>query len=65
MPIYTFYCKKCKYSFDDLVESYSTIKNICPICGLQAHIDTQSIAIPAIQFKGPGFYVTDNPKKEK
>lgn len=60
MPLYDYKCDDCqslfeiKKSFDDRSEER------CKNC---MGIMTRQMTVPAIQFKGSGFYSTDNRKK--
>lgn len=60
MPLYDFKCNKCdkvvevKKAFED------TNQENCSLCGSEM---TRQMTIPAVQFKGSGFYSTDNRKK--
>lgn len=60
MPIYDYFCGVCsveteiKTSFDD------RDKITCEICGNEM---ARQMSIPSIQFKGSGFYSTDNRRK--
>ncbi len=58
MPIYEYHCVQghhyeCWEGFDAPVEQ------VCPNCGSMAR---RLFSAPAIIFKGPGFYSTDNRK---
>lgn len=62
MARYDYYCMPCEkqvevsrpMSEDEPVEGY-----MCGDCGYRM---IRQLTLPAIQFKGSGFYSTDNPK---
>jgi len=62
MPMYEYQCKKCKHTFEKIMQySDKPLKN-CPDCGAKNSLE-QTISAPAFQFKGAGWYVTDYAKK--
>lgn len=63
MPIYDYQCSHCKYKFEIQQKiSAETLKE-CPKCHKNdlKRLISKNIAIA---FKGSGFYITDNRKKE-
>lgn len=63
MPIYEYKCKACSHEFEELQGIKEKALRKCPECGkLQLY---RKIGVPAIRFKGPGFYVNDYPKEDK
>ena len=57
MPLYEFVCKKCKHEFDEVC-SYDDIGKVkCSKCKGKAE---KKLSVPAIAFKGSGFYKTDS-----
>jgi len=63
LPKYDFKCRKCDFTF----EAYKAIHEIdnpsCPKC---AHTKTEKLlSVPAIAFKGSGFYKTDHSHSAK
>lgn len=61
MPRYDYKCRVCDL-FIELKVSVNERDSVkCPHCDNEL---TRQLSIPAIQFKGSGFYSTDNPKKK-
>ena len=59
MPRYDYYCPTCELT-TELQHSFNDKDpKICPDCG---YIMVRQLSLPAIQFKGTGFYSTDNRK---
>lgn len=61
MPVYEY---KCKCSPERIVSKERSIKNVepsylCNVCGLRMQRHFGQVDV---QFKGTGFYKTDNPK---
>lgn len=57
MPIYEYECLTCGTIFEKRQSFSEPPKAVCP----NGHPDTRRrLAVPAIVFKGSGFYVTDN-----
>lgn len=60
MPVYDYKCRVC----DKIIEMKVAVENRddvkCPTCDNDL---TRQLSIPGIQFKGSGFYSTDNRKK--
>lgn len=58
MPLYEFLCSHCQASFERLM-SFSVAQSVvCPECGSQQ--TQRQLGLPAIHFKGGGFYRTDS-----
>jgi len=53
--IYTYRCDECEHEFDKLVKHMQDHVE-CPLCGSGV---TRQLSIPAVHFKGRGFYETD------
>src|SRR5579864_9360838 len=60
MPLYEYECKKCGHRFEKIQKFSDKMVKTCPECGGQVE---QMISAPAVQFKGSGWYVTDDAKK--
>jgi putative FmdB family regulatory protein len=61
MPIFDYNCKNCSKDFEYLhLNKKDKIKE-CPYCGGKNL--KKKLGIPAIKFKGSGFYETDYKKK--
>jgi putative FmdB family regulatory protein len=57
MPIYEYQCQECGVRFDKLQRFGDAQPDACP----NGHSTlSRLLSRPAIIFKGPGFYVTDN-----
>ncbi|TYP00108.1 putative FmdB family regulatory protein [Geothermobacter ehrlichii] len=50
MPIYEFYCAKCREKFEKLSRS-GALEHPCPICGETA---TRAVSVPAAALGGAG-----------
>ncbi len=60
MPLYSFVCEDCGQRFDRrLPFSQADEQQVCPKGHRHVH---RELAVPAIVFRGNGFYVTDHPK---
>ena len=58
-PRYDYRCPDCK-AFQIVVHDFhATDEQSCPDCGGTMK---KQISLPAVHFKGSGFYKTDNPK---
>jgi putative FmdB family regulatory protein len=56
VPVYEYRCENGHYY--DKTEGFDAPRQQpCPMCGSTA---TRQISLPAVIFKGPGFYSTDN-----
>lgn len=56
MPIYEYECALCHQHFERLQRLTDPVLSVCPMCGGAVH---KKFSVPALQFKGSGFYVTD------
>ena len=60
MPRYDYKCELCE-AVEERVKSFSdNSPEVCQWCGSSM---IRQLSTPAIQFKGSGFYSTDNRKK--
>jgi putative FmdB family regulatory protein len=57
MPIYEYQCQECGVHFDRLQRFGDAQPDTCPNGHSRV---SRLLSSPAIIFKGPGFYVTDN-----
>jgi putative FmdB family regulatory protein len=62
MPIYEYKCCACPNKFEKIQKLGDPAVSVCPLCGGSV---TKCYSVPAISFKGKGFYVTDYPSKNK
>jgi len=60
MPIYEYECSACQKRFERIQRLSDPLLTVCPNCGGGVH---KAFSVPAIQFKGSGWYITDHPKK--
>lgn len=58
MPMYTYRCEACGYSYDKQKRFHDSHDTVCPQCG--AVSVRRVIHRVGVVFKGSGFYVTDN-----
>jgi len=56
VPLYEYLCPNCGRRFEKIEKVGAPETKKCPKCGGKAE---RTIAPPAIQFKGSGWYVTD------
>ena len=56
MPIYEYECSACQKRFEKFQRLSDPLLTVCPQCGGGVH---KAFSVPAIQFKGSGWYVTD------
>ena len=56
MPIYEYKCADCKKQFERIQKLRDPDVSACPFCGGSVH---KCFSVPALQFKGKGFYKTD------
>jgi putative FmdB family regulatory protein len=56
MPIYEYQCDACSQRFERLQRLSDPAMTVCPRCGGAVH---KKYSVPALQFKGTGWYVTD------
>lgn len=61
MPLYEFQCPKCGHRFERIQKFSDPDPKKCPECG--AGKIERLLHAPAVQFKGPGWYVTDYARK--
>jgi putative FmdB family regulatory protein len=62
MPTYEYTCRDCGHTFDIVQKMTDEPLTVCPECGGSLR---KVYAVPAIAFKGSGFYATDHGKKAK
>jgi putative FmdB family regulatory protein len=62
MPTYEYTCRDCGHTFDIVQKMTDEPLTVCPECGGTLR---KVFAVPAIAFKGSGFYATDHGKKSK
>ena len=60
MPIYEYLCKKCGRQFERIQKFSDKPLKTCDQCG---GVLERLLSSPAIQFKGSGWYVTDDARK--
>lgn len=58
MPLYEFTCTHCAEHFEQILSFSMTEAPVCPHCRSTA--TRRLMSMPAIHFKGSGFYKTDN-----
>ncbi len=56
MPIYEYECYDCRKKFERIQKLSDPAVEACPSCGGAVH---KCFSIPALSFKGKGFYCTD------
>jgi len=56
MPLYEYQCKECDTHFERIEHASSPSDGVCPECGGPAR---RLLGVPALKFKGSGWYVTD------
>jgi len=61
MPLYVYKCENCGLTFERRQSIKDKPLTTCPECQGPIHRVLQPVGIV---FKGPGFYVTDNPKSK-
>jgi len=62
VPIYEFICHNCGAEFERLVSFSDNSSVNCPSCqGTQVQ---RQLGLPAIHFKGSGWYITDSKKAD-
>jgi len=62
MPIYEYDCYDCQKRFEKIQKLSDPCIETCPSCGGKVH---KVFSVPAISFKGNGFYCTDYSAKSK
>lgn len=60
MPLYEYQCRKCGRRFEKIEKFSATPQTKCEACG---GVIARLISVPAIQFKGTGWYITDYARK--
>jgi putative FmdB family regulatory protein len=56
MPLYEYECFLCGYHFERIRKVADAASVSCPACGGKVR---RLLGVPALQFKGSGWYVTD------
>jgi putative FmdB family regulatory protein len=56
MPLYEYECFVCGHRFERIQRFSDSPASECPACGGSVR---RLLGIPALQFKGSGFYITD------
>lgn len=56
MPLYEYECFVCKHRFERIQRFSDAPASECPACGGAVR---RLLGVPALQFKGSGFYITD------
>jgi len=56
MPLYEYRCRECDHVYEKLERMSAPTTGTCPECGGKT---TRLLGVPALQFKGSGWYVTD------
>jgi putative FmdB family regulatory protein len=60
VPTYEYTCRDCGHTFDIVQKMTDEPLTVCPDCGGPLR---KVFGVPAIAFKGSGFYATDHGKK--
>lgn len=60
MPLYEYQCTKCDNRFERIQKFSDPLVTDCPLCGGRVE---RTISVPAVHFKGSGWYVTDYANK--
>lgn len=61
MPIYEYRCRACNHRFDLKQGFDAEPMATCPVCSSEA---PRMFSMPAVIYKGTGFYTTDYKQKE-
>jgi len=61
MPLYEYECLVCGHRFERIQRFSDPPASTCPACGGSVR---RLLGIPALQFKGSGFYITDYGKSQ-
>lgn len=56
MPLYEYECFVCRHRFERIHRVDAEPVTTCPACGGQVR---RLLGVPALQFKGSGWYITD------
>jgi putative FmdB family regulatory protein len=59
MPLYEYECYVCDHRFERIQRVSDSPSSECPKCGGAVR---RLLGVPALQFKGTGFYITDYAK---
>lgn len=63
MPIYEYICNDCGFEFEKIRSFSDSTTPICPSC---EHENVgRKMGVPAIHFKGSGWYINDSKKSNK
>ena len=62
MPLYEFVCQSCDSEFEMIVSFSATESPACPTC--KANDVQRKMGLPAIHFKGSGWYINDSKKSK-
>jgi putative FmdB family regulatory protein len=60
VPLYEYQCTKCENRFERIQKFSDPLVTDCPLCGGRVE---RTISVPAVHFKGSGWYVTDYANK--
>ena len=60
MPLYEFRCESCGHTMETILAFSDPLPTTCESCGGALK---KLLSAPAVQFKGSGFYATDNRSK--
>lgn len=61
MPLYEYECFLCRHRFERIQRVSDAALTECPACGGSVR---RLLGVPALQFKGSGFYITDYAKRD-
>jgi putative FmdB family regulatory protein len=56
MPLYEYQCQACDHRYERIERVSDPTTGTCPECG---GVTRRLLGVPALQFKGSGWYVTD------
>ena len=56
MPLYEYCCDQCGYRYEKIQKFDAEPEAACPKCGGELY---RPLTVPALQFKGAGWYVND------
>jgi|PlaIllAssembly_1097288.scaffolds.fasta_scaffold394286_1 putative FmdB family regulatory protein len=62
MPIYEYHCQSCGHTFEVLRKFSDPAIHECPRCSAQVQ---RLISLPALVFKGQGWYVNEFPSQDR
>ena len=62
MPIYEYQCRSCEHTFEVLQKFSDEPIQKCPRCSAPVQ---RLISLPAVVFKGGGWYVNEFPSKDR